>query len=1186
MRNQLIHTFFVVLIAICLPVSAAADHKVTRWYGGRTAAVSVTFDDGLYSQFRIGASMMDAYGFKGSFYIMSDAGWNAWPTYWEDWAEVAAAGHEIGSHTITHAHLSSLSEPEIRHELMDSLQTIESMIDLPQGMTIAYPYGEHDALVRTLTEEYYIAGRDVWSPGYMNYYPEDSGIPYDYNAVGSFAFDYPGLTTYEILASYVDDAVAERAWFLPHIHKLDYPEAVDVLAAFLTDLQGRDDVWVDTLGNVVRYMRERGAVTLNATEGESGILLVLSHDLDPVVYNQMLTIRSTVPSSWSGVEVKQGGLVQVVEPQFEDYENVVYYNVSPNGGNVVLKPGTIDNLAPDVDAGPDQEIVLPLDSVFLSGTVSDDGLPVPPGLVSLLWSQVSGPDTVTFNDAAAEDTIVIFPAPGTYVLRLTADDGEWSVSDEMTVQLDEDAPLLTVEAVVAASSDDAEEAVSGVTYLHSSDLEVVYDSYNNAGNQTVGLRFVDLAIPGGASIIGAYVQFKVDEATIDPCDLIIRGQAADNALTFSLVNADLSNRPTTSASANWGPLEWPVVGEAALAQRTPDIAEIVQEIVDRPGWNSGQALALLITGTGKRTAESQDGDAAGAPRLVVEYTMGTAPNKPPVVNVGADLSLVLPQATILVNATVTDDGQPAPVNVLWSQVAGPAGVIFLDPAAAHTEVTFPSVGIYTLRLTANDGEFVAFDELAVEVQEEPSGIVTIEVTVTESRDDAEEATNKQVYIDSSDLELVYDAYNNAGNQTVGLRFAGLGIPAGATITNAWVQFQVDETGAEGCVLTINGQAADNAVAFGTASGDISNRPLTGASVQWTPDPWSTVNAAGLSQRTSNLANVLQEIVDRPNWSAGNALVLVIGGSGQRVAESFDGAPNGAPRLHVEFGVGDAVNKGPVVNAGPDLQLTLPVDSAWLAGTAVDDGLPLPPGNLVLAWTQVSGPGLVSFVDSASALTTAFFPAAGIYVLQLTADDGQWQVGDQVTVEVFEGGGGLEVLEVAVASPDDDAEESEAGVSYLESSDLEVVHDAWDDAGNQAVGLRFVTVNLPQGVTINSAYVQFKVDETGSQATAITIRGQDADLAAPFQVSDYNLTARAQTEAMVNWLPPVWQMVGVAGPDQRTPELASILQQIVDRPGWTSGNSLVLFFSGSGKRTAESYDGDPSGAPRLHIEYTF
>jgi hypothetical protein len=60
--------------------------------------------------------------------------------------------------------------------------------------------------------------------------------------------------------------------------------------------------------------------------------------------------------------------------------------------------------------------------------------------------------------------------------------------------------------------------------------------------------------------------------------------------------------------------------------------------------------------------------------------------------------------------------------------------------------------------------------------------------------------------------------------------------------------------------------------------------------------------------------------------------------------------------------------------------------------------------------------------------------------------------------------------------------------------------------------------------------------------------------------------------------------GEAGPDQQTPNIASIIQEIVNRPGWSSGNSIVIIVTGTGERTAESYDGNPNGAPLLHLEY--
>ncbi len=94
-----------------------------------------------------------------------------------------------------------------------------------------------------------------------------------------------------------------------------------------------------------------------------------------------------------------------------------------------LGPG---NTAPQVSAGPNQTITLPTDVIALDGTVTDDGLPNP-GIVNTTWTQVSGVGTVNFGDANAVDTTATFSAEGTYVLRLAANDGALTASDDLMV---------------------------------------------------------------------------------------------------------------------------------------------------------------------------------------------------------------------------------------------------------------------------------------------------------------------------------------------------------------------------------------------------------------------------------------------------------------------------------------------------------------------------------------------------------------------------------------------------------------------------------------------------------------------------------------------------------------------------------------------------------------------------------
>lgn len=278
------------------------------------------------------------------------------------------------------------------------------------------------------------------------------------------------------------------------------------------------------------------------------------------------------------------------------------------------------------------------------------------------------------------------------------------------------------------------------------------------------------------------------------------------------------------------------------------------------------------------------------------------------------------------------------------------------------------------------------------------------------------------------------------------------------------------------------------------------------------------------------------------------------------------------------------NAAPVVDAGRDASVTLPSTVA-LAGVVSDDGLPSPPGRVTSTWSQVSGPGTVTFTDAAAPGTTASFSAAGSYVLQLSANDGALTTSDQVTVNVVAAGGGgtPTVLDVPVRAGGDDAEEnSGSGAVSLTSSDLELTTDG---TTVQTVGMRFTNVTVPRGATITNAYLQFGVDEVSTGATSLSVVAQDVDNAPAFTTASRNVSSRPTTAAKVSWTPASWPTVGLRGSDQRTPNLAPTLAQVIARTGWTSGNAMAVVVTGTGRRTADSFEGGAANAPSLHIEYT-
>ena len=105
-----------------------------------------------------------------------------------------------------------------------------------------------------------------------------------------------------------------------------------------------------------------------------------------------------------------------------------------NLGGVLLGVAAPVNRSPVVFAGSDQTITLP-DGASLNATITDDGLPNPPGSVSVSWSAVSGPGQVVFADPSAAATTCTFDAAGEYTLRVSVSDGELITADDIHINV-------------------------------------------------------------------------------------------------------------------------------------------------------------------------------------------------------------------------------------------------------------------------------------------------------------------------------------------------------------------------------------------------------------------------------------------------------------------------------------------------------------------------------------------------------------------------------------------------------------------------------------------------------------------------------------------------------------------------------------------------------------------------------
>jgi hypothetical protein len=212
------------------------------------------------------------------------------------------------------------------------------------------------------------------------------------------------------------------------------------------EASGQDAVlaWAPSDATSVRTLSWRKGTTLADSIVQQGpsflaqpwmVRLLPIHDSERLVLLGQTEPGELRYSLWGGAVMK-GDPAILLESSMSTWAwanmtfDVAEVDVPRSGGTGT---GSGGNQPPSVNAGPDDTITLPTDTVELDGTVTDDGLPDPPAAFTTLWTMASGPGTVTFGNDTHVDTTAQFSAAGIYVLRLTADDSALTGTDEVTI---------------------------------------------------------------------------------------------------------------------------------------------------------------------------------------------------------------------------------------------------------------------------------------------------------------------------------------------------------------------------------------------------------------------------------------------------------------------------------------------------------------------------------------------------------------------------------------------------------------------------------------------------------------------------------------------------------------------------------------------------------------------------------
>jgi len=349
-----------------------------------------------------------------------------------------------------------------------------------------------------------------------------------------------------------------------------------------------------------------------------------------------------------------------------------------------------------------------------------------------------------------------------------------------------------------------------------------------------------------------------------------------------------------------------------------------------------------------------------------------------------------------------------------------------------------------------------------------------------SYDDGEYENDTIDKMDDDDLDMGWEG-DDLNIMTAYTRFQAVSIPQGAVIDSAFLIIYAHEDEADEAKITVYAEAIDDSPAFVEGEA-LDDRTWTTASINWTcTDPWTMWE----QYRSPDVSDVIQEVINRDGWEAGNSLTLFMTGEDQG-ASLLDNARDFESFENIE---------------DPD-------DGG--------DGLHHPERipQLVIHYTVNTE------------------PEEYIYTIIKTHDDG------------------------GIAVSYDDGEYENDTIDKMDDDDLDMGWEG-DDLNIMTAYTRFQNIEIEKGTKIDSAVLVIYAHEDEADEAKITVYAEAVDNSAAFQEGEA-LEDRTWTTATVDWTcTDPWTM----WEQYHSPNLASVVQEVIDRDGWVSGNSLTLFMTG-------------------------
>ena len=640
------------------------------------------------------------------------------------------------------------------------------------------------------------------------------------------------------------------------------------------------------------------------------------------------------------------------------------------------------NQPPVANAGPDQTITLPLNSISLSGSGSDaDGT-----IASYSWTKISGPSGYSIANASSAVTSVASLIQGIYKFELKVTDNSGATArDTMQVTvnphpnqapvanagLDQTITLPVNTATLSGSGIDGDGTVVGYVWTKIS------------GPANYSIVNPTSAVTNVTGLVQGTYQFQLqvtdnDGATGTDIVLITVNAAAnispvadaglDQAITLPVNTVTLSGSGSdvdgTIASYSWtkvsGPSNYTIVNPGSAAT---DITGLVQGVYQ-----------FQLQVTDNNGAKGTD---------IVQVIVNAAPNISPVADAGLDQTITLPVNIVTLSGSGSDaDGTIASYN--WTKISGPSGYTIVNPASAVTGVTGLIQGVYQFQIKVTDNTGA-------------TGTDIVQVTVNAAANQppvANAGLDQAITLPVNTITLSGGG-TDADGTIISYNWTKISGPLNYNIVNPASPF-TDVSALEAGVYQFQLKVTDNNGATGT---DIMQVTVNAAAnIPPVADAGSDqaiklpVNSVTLSGSGGDADGTIvsygwTKVSGPSNYSIlnpGSAVTDITGlvqGIYQFQLQVTDN--NGAKGTDiVQVTVNAAANQLPVADAGLDQTITLPTNIVALSGSGSDAD-----GTIVgYAWTKISGPSGSTIVNPGSAATDITGLVQGVYQFQLQVTD--------------------------------------------------------------------------------------------------------------------------------------------------------------------------------------------------------